>query len=653
MLKVFRDNLKNLSWVLWAVIAVFILLVFVDFGGGGPQGGGAGDAAAWVGDEKITWGEFQRQYQNLERQFRDAYGDQYSSELAEQLQLPLRAIEQLVNEKVALAEAREMGLMVTDAEVREEILSIPGFVDEQGRFLSEEQYRRVARANGFAGPGDLEEAVRSDLLLGKLNRVLTQNIHVTEQQVEDAYREEVERARVRYLALPRTLFSAEVDPSAEELESYYEAHREEYRLPERRTVDYLLVEEALLRAQMEISEEELRRYYEENPEEFTREAQVRARHILLRTGGERTQEQAVAEIEELRRRIEGGEDFAAVAEEASEDPGSAAQGGDLGFFGRGRMVPEFEEAAFGAETGELVGPVTSPFGVHLLEVTDRRPEGKTPFAEAEAAIKNRLVSERLDEEAAEVAARLSSTVREAVVEEGADAVAAMRSAAEDHPAARFATTQPFGRGDLVPGLGRVPAFADAAFATGAGELAEEVVDTPRGPVLLRVSEVEEPQVPPLADVLPQVRQAVVQDRLQDLAGERLAALRERIEEGGATLEAAAEELGVEVVESEELGIGDRIQGLGGAPALTEAVFAAEEGELVGPLDYPQGAVLIEVAERSGFDPEDLAARRDEIARRLSRERANQLLGALVAERKRTEGVRYDRQLTEQFGTAAS
>ncbi|MFW6175503.1 MAG: SurA N-terminal domain-containing protein, partial [Acidobacteriota bacterium] len=189
MLKVMRDNLKKLAWVLWAVIAVFILLVFVDFGGAGGPGMTAGrDAAAWVGDEEISWNQFQRRHEALERQMREAYGDEYSTEVARQLQVPRRAIEDLVNDAILLEEARRIGIRVTDAELQETILSLPGFTDEQGRFIGAEAYERIARANRYGTPARLEEAIRQDLLRQKLLDVLRQTVHVSDAGIERAYR---------------------------------------------------------------------------------------------------------------------------------------------------------------------------------------------------------------------------------------------------------------------------------------------------------------------------------------------------------------------------------------------------------------------------------------------------------------------------------
>lgn len=652
MLKVMRDNLKKLAWVLWAVIAVFILLVFVDFGGAGGPGMTAGrDAAAWVGDEEISWDEFQRRHEALERQMREAYGDQYSTEVARQLQVPRRAIEDLINNAILLEEARRIGIRVTDAELQETILSLPGFTDEQGRFIGAEAYERIARANRYGTPARLEEAIRQDLLRQKLLDVLRQTVHVTEAQIERAYRKDVERAAIRYLLLPRSRFAEEARADREALEAHYQEHREEFRLPEQRVIDYLLVDKGLLRAQMEIPEEELRAYYEEHVDDFTREEQVRARHILLRTGGERSPDEARTQLEEARRRIEGGEDFAAVARELSDDPGSAQQGGDLGFFGRGRMTPEFEEAAFVAEQDELVGPVETPFGLHLIQVTDRREGGRTPFEEARNAVRSRLAAERVDDRAAE----LATEVRNRVAEAAPDAVVeTMRQVAEENPAVRFETTEPFGAGDVVPGIGRSQELHETIAALEPGELAGGTVTTPRGPMAVRLAEVRDPRVPPLDEVEAQVRRAVEQERQQELARQRLEEVRRRLDEG-ATLDEVASELEVELVETEQFGQAEAIQGLGPAPDVKEAALAAAEGELVGPLEAGEGALLFEVTERKGFDPQELAERRDEIRERLVGERVNQLLSSLVRERRREMGVRYSDTLLEQFdvGPAAT
>lgn len=645
MLKSMRDNIKHLAWLLWLVIAAFIAIEFSIFGG--PGSPVTGDTAAALGSYEVGWRELERAHRNLQNQYRSIYGDQFNAELAQQLQLKRQALERLFNDRILLSEARGLGLEVSDEEVRETLLE--AFSRPGEGFIGQEEYEARVRGE-FGSVAAFEEIVREDLLRQKLLAAVSETVYVSEADVERKYREDVERAAIRYLLLPRSRFAEEARADRESLERYYEEHREEYRLPEQRVVDYVLVDKGILRARMEIPAEELRAFYDQNPEEFAREEQVRARHILLRTGGERTAEETRAEIEEIRRRIEGGEDFAAVAREVSEDPGSGAQGGDLGFFGRGRMTPEFEEAAFGAETGELVGPIETPFGLHLIEVIERRQGGQVPFEEARETVRNRLASERLDARATELAAE----IRGALADVSAGEVRArMEALVEENPAVRFETSAPFGQGDVIPGIGRSPELTAAAFSLAEGELAEGVVDVPRGPMVVRLAEVREPRVPELDEVEARVRAAVEQERQQDLAEARLREVRGSLD-GDMTFEEAASELGVEPVEAPEFGAGGTIQGLGFVPGVTEAALAAEQGEIVGPVTTPQGAVLFEVTERKGFDAQELAERRDEIREQLVQQRTERLLSSMIIERKRQEGgILLSRDLQEELGGGAA
>jgi len=653
MLKVFRENLKNLSWILWVVIAIFILLVFVDFGRSRQSDTPLG-AAATVGDHEVTWADFQRRYQYMENQYRSLYGDRFNSDVAKQLQLPRQAIEQLLNDQVLLDEAQGMGLSVSDDEVRKVILGIPGLVDDNGNFVGEEQYKRFAQANNYSSPAALEAAVRQDLLRQKLFNVLTQTSHVSPAEVEKAFRDESVRAAVSFIQLPRSELASQVNVSQDDVQSYYDQHRSEYELPEQRVADFLLVDKALLRAQLDISDDELKTYYDEHKDDFTREEQVRARHILLRTGGDRTEDQARQQLEKIKARVQGGEDFGTIARQVSEDPGTKDKGGELGYFGRGRMTPEFEKAAFNAKAGDLVGPVKTPFGLHLIQVQDHRQGGTIPFEDAKSAVRSRVAAARVDQEATE----LANTLRTKLAEDdagGDDVAERMKALADDNPAVRFVTSQPFNQAGLISGLGRAPAFAQAAFSLEAGQLADGVIDTPRGPTILALQKVIEPHVPPLDQVEPRVRQALTQQRAQETAMKRLQEAKKQVEEG-TPLEQVATDLGLQVQESGEFGATQPIKGLGGDTSLSKAALDAKLGDVVGPLATAQGAVLMKVTDYTGFDADAFAEKRPQIRQRLARERAQKLLSAIVQKRRQQEGVRYDPKLRDEFdigGTTAS
>lgn len=641
MLKVFRDNLKYLSWVLWAVIIVFVLFVFVDFGATVPTGTSGEESAATVGDRRVSFGEYQNRYRQTEDFYREAYGEQFTPELAKRLRLELQVLEQLVNEKILLIEAERAGLAVTDGEVRRQILEYPAFQNEGGGFVGQDVYERILRSSGLS-PDGFEQQVRRDLLVGKLRDVVAASVYVPASEVEEAYRERTERTAVRYLRLPADRFRDEVEVTDDEVEAWYQAHRRELERPEQRRVAYLLVDNNAIRGEIELSEEELRAAYEERREEFTREEQVRARHILLEVGPERDPEVVRAEMAEIRQRLEEGEEFAALARELSEDPGTAESGGDLGFFGRGRMVPEFEDAAFAAGLGEVVGPVETAFGLHLIEVIERREAGVRPFEEVRGALESRLLAERSRQLGERRAAELAERLRR----EGVTTPEAMEGVAAEAPAIELARPEAFARDDSVAGVGRAPAFVGAAFAL-AEESVSDPVPVPRGWAVLLLEEAIPPRIPELAEVADEVRGEVAGEKAAELARQRLAAARERVA-GGEPLEEVAADLGLEVEESGSFGRRGAAGSLGMAPEVARLAFSLDEGELGGPLEVDGDALLFEVAERRRFDPDEFAEERDGTLSNLEQERVSELLAAIVERRRDELRVTYNPRLLETF-----
>jgi len=643
MLKVFRDNLKYLSWVLWGVILVFILFVFVDFGGGVPGPVQQTASAAQVGGDEISYGEFQRAYRQTEDAYREAYGGQFTPELARQLQLPLQVLETLVQQRILLAEADRMGLTVSDAALQKELLKIPIFLDEQGNFVGTERYRQLVRSVGYASPEGLEESIRTQMLLDKLNQVMADNVIVSDSDVERAYREQAERARIRYVKLPISDFREEVELTAEEVETFFTENIEEFRLPERRAVDYLMVDVNAIRQGLEVSEEELRAYYTEHAAEYESEEQVRARQILLQVNDQRTADQARQELEALRARIEAGEDFAELARQLSEDPVSSQQGGDLGLFGRGQILEEVETAAFGASPGELVGPIQSGFGLHLLEVMEHLPGGLPNFAEMQETLSRRLLAERAresgDAQAAELAERIA---KENLLDQ-----ASFQQLAEGNDAFSFQSTPAFGRSDNVPGIGRSTPFSLAAFDLQEGE-ASEPVRIGSGWAILRLSEVEAPRLPEVAEVEAEVRTRLRDLRAEEGARARFAEAHARVA-SGAALDTVAAELGATVEETTEFAAGGSVGDLGANVEISAAALALEQGDVGQPILAGTDLVLFQVSERKHFDPMEFAAGQEETRAELANERLNQMIASLVAERRVELEVTYDPNLTANLG----
>lgn len=641
MLKVLRDNLKYLSWILWIVILIFVAFVFVDFGGGLAGGQGNRAAAATVGGSSISYAEFQREYRRVEAQYRQAFGESFTPELANQMRLPLQALDNLVDQRLLLAEADERGLAATDGEVREAILEIPGLKDASGAFIGEDNYERFVRANGYS-VRDFESTVRNQIRLTKLSAIFSASVAVSDAEVEQSYRDQAERASIRYMVLPAAQFQAQAAVSPEELATYFAAHREEFRLPVQRVIHYLLVDTVRTRAKMTFETSELEAYYNAHLDDWKQAEQVRARHILIKIDANRDAAEAERQIAAAKARLDAGEDFAQLAAELSEDPASKARGGDLGFFARGRMIKEFEDSAFGAPLATVVGPIRTSFGYHLLETLEKRAAGQRPFSEVEPQVRSRLAAERAEAQAEARANELAAKIaaEKLTGEEAWKALA-------DNDAVTFLVTPPFGRDERVPGIGRGTPFSSAAFALEPGK-ASTPVKIARGFAILELKEERESRLPELAEVEPRVRQAAERAKSERLAIARLASARSEIA-AGKSFDDAAKDLEIEVKEGGEFGRDGSVTGLGNAPEVVAAALAARAGEIAGPVLATQGAVLLEVTARKSFDPAAFAAEKQTTRETLERNEVNRLLAALLEQKKREQKVQYDRPLLEQFG----
>jgi peptidyl-prolyl cis-trans isomerase D len=643
MLKVLRDNLKYLSWVLWGVIIVFVLFVFVDFGGGVPGPALRTAAAAVVGGEEISYGELQRAYQKTEEAYRDAYGTQFTPELARQLQLPLQVLEQLIQRRILLGEAATMGLAISDAELQKELLKQPIFKDETGGWVGDERYRQLVRSIGYSTPEDFEENIRTQLLLTKLNRVVANNIVVSDDDIERAYRESAETVKIRYVKIPVSTFRDDSEFAAGDVDAYFQEHIEEFRLPERRSVDYLLVDTNAISAGLSVSDDEVREYFQQNSDQYETEEQVRARQIMLQITDERTAEQALAELQEIAARIEAGEDFSKLATELSDDPMSKSQGGDLGLFGRGQYLEEIENAAFSAQPGEIVGPVQSTFGYHLIQVTEHLPGGLPAFDDMADSLRRRLIAERARESAEAKGMELAERIRR----EGLTAREAFELMAQGDEAIAFQSTPAFGRSDNIAGVGRSTPFSASAFALSMGDTSEPV-RVGSGWAVMRLADVEEPRLPELTEVESEVRSRLRDLRTEETAMARLVAARQQLV-AGSSLEDVAAGLDAAVEESSEFSVGQSLGDLGVNAEITAAALTLEQGASAAPLMVGTDIVLFEVSDRQHFNSTEFEADRDATRAELADQRLGELLATLVASRREELSISYDPKLMDNLG----
>lgn len=649
MLKTFRENFKHLKWVLWAVIAIFVVFVFVDWGMGSSRGGGGVEFAAKVGSSKITDVEFRREYVQAEERYRQMYGQSFSPELARAMNLPSQVLNSLVDRRLLRAEADRLGLTVSDEEVTARILRMR---DQQGNllfvkdgaFVGEKIYRRMLAGAGLS-PEGFEADTREQALMEKLNRFVTESSFVGEDELKADFEGRTVKAKIAYALVPAPALAPDSIPDAE-AEAHFKKSPSDYQLPERRKGKYLLVETAQLRAEAgrKVTDADIAAEYSKNLDTYKKGEEVTVRHILYKADGTPAADAAArAKADAAVKKLKGGADFAALAKAESEDPGSKASGGELGAISRGRMVKEFEDAAFGAAQGDIVGPVKSPFGFHVLQVTARSAERVQPLFEVSASIRGRLEEARAGDEARRLARELADRVTKLGKKPSDDDLRKLT-----RPGVTFNETELLARSDAPAGIGPNPAFMQLLFSLPVGEVSEPVA-TARGEAILKPTELKAAGPAAFADVKARVKADLAKKKQEETA---LAAARAAMTPG-ATLEAIAQAAGVKVETPEAFPKSGPVPGLGSSKALLDLAFATPAGETKGPVWVAdRGAAILRVVEVTPFDAAAFAKQKVEALDRLRQQKSGRLFQSLVQRLRADARIEVNKELLARYSGQA-
>ena len=387
--------------VLLAVVLAFVVTIFYEWGvrsGGAPTR----SEVATIFGQPVSVREFQNISNALQQQYRAVFRMQPDVDLNTQFNFREMALEELARRAILLRLAQQYGVVVTQQELEDHIAGMAPFQD-QGRF-SLARYQALLRSQvPPIAPRQFEEQQRQALLLQKVTTLLTEGIQVTDAEVEQTYRRDYERMAARYVLLPAASLEARVTMTDEELQGYYEAHKERYREPEQRQIRYVTIPVQRFTQHYEPAAEDVSEYYTSHLDRFQSQEQVWARHILFKVASSAAaeqEEQARSRAEAVLASLRNGADFATLAQQHSEDTATATQGGDLGYFPRGQMVAPFEETAFSLPVGQLSELVRTPFGWHILQVEDKREATTRPLAEVEQEIKDKLRDEKASDAAA-------------------------------------------------------------------------------------------------------------------------------------------------------------------------------------------------------------------------------------------------------------
>jgi peptidyl-prolyl cis-trans isomerase D len=396
MLQKMREQARGVFG--WIIIGAIILVMAI-FGFGALNFFVASEpAVATVGDVEIRQSELLARVDRQRRQILASMGPDADASAIDEAALRERVLTGLIQRNLLLEGARDAGMGVPAPALDDVIVRTPEFRTD-GRF-DEDRFRIVLRSAGLT-PVGYREALGEDLLVEQISSGVGDSAFVTDTELERMAALARQQRDVAWLAFDPSSYEDGIQVTEEEARSFHEDHSDRYRAPEQVSLRYLRLDRSELAAGQEITEEQLQTAYTAEVEAFEGQEQRRASHILLATGDERSEEDALALAEELRQRIRDGEDFEALAEEYSDDPGSADKGGDLGFATRDTYVPPFEKALFALEQGELSEPVATDFGVHLIRLEGVRQAEPPSFARMrpmlEERLRDRAAGERFDE----------------------------------------------------------------------------------------------------------------------------------------------------------------------------------------------------------------------------------------------------------------
>jgi peptidyl-prolyl cis-trans isomerase D len=518
MLQSIHDKLKG--WLAGVVLGA-IGLVFVFWGINWTLS--APTYAAKVNGSEVSAEEVRQAYQQqlaqAERQSNGSLSD------AQRNDIKMRVLNDYVNSEALVTRADKLGYRVTDQQLLQAMAQIPIF-QVDGKFDYAHAVA-VLRAQGRSIP-EIEALFKRDVKLRQLDSALTLSSFATAAEIKQINALTKQQRELAWLTLSAEKYASQAVPDDAALKTYYDAHKSDYMTPETVDLHYVEISLAQLGSKVNVDDAQLKAYYDEQkaktPELFVQPEQRRVSHILFPVANPKDDAAVKAKAEEILKRAQAGEDFSKLAKEFSQDPGSAQQGGDLGWSERKAWVPPFADAAFSMKVDEIRGPVKTQFGYHILKLAGIQPTAVKTFEQSKADLETdyrRTQAEKLFNDA-----------------QDALADAALQNTTDINVVARKAgltvlEVPAFSRIDGGGALGKVPAVIDAAFNQDVldGRLSPMVeVEKGRG-VVLRATDHKLPQQKPLDAVRNDVVAAWKKQRGMELAAAAAADAVKRLQAG--------------------------------------------------------------------------------------------------------------------------
>ncbi|MBI3054569.1 MAG: SurA N-terminal domain-containing protein [Betaproteobacteria bacterium] len=358
------------------IVLAIIFVPFAFFGVDSYFRAGGGESIATVGGQPVTEQEFALALQGRQNELQRMAGGRMDPALLDSSELRFAVLDGIVRQRLLVSQAVRSGLLVSDQQLQQIISEQPAF-QEDGKF-SRARYEELLRRQGMT-PIGFENSLRRDLMVERVSNAYRATTIVPNAVAERLLRINAQQREVSQSVLAPENFVAQVKLEAGAAKQHYDAHQNEFQLPEQARLEYLVLALDAIAAQVEVSADEVKQFYEQNLKQYARGDERQASHILIAVDAKASAEEkqaARARAEQLLQQArKNPAAFPELARKNSQDPGSAANGGDLGFFPRGAMTKPFDDAVFQMKAGEIAGPVQSEFGYHVIRLTAVKGRG--------------------------------------------------------------------------------------------------------------------------------------------------------------------------------------------------------------------------------------------------------------------------------------
>jgi peptidyl-prolyl cis-trans isomerase D len=618
---------KFIFWAIILVVAAFMVVTLVPGIFSAEPGGDGSKTYATVRN-----GGFFGRYLTTNSEVTTTQVQRLASRMLQQQKLPdmlmpyamRRASESLVQEEVLNYEASKLGLQATDQDLRHELQkgSFAEYIFPNGQFVGEDRYANFVSMAFNMSVAEFETTLKRELTIARLQQFETAGVTVRDADVRKEYMDQGTKVKFDYAVLTQDDVTKSINPSDSELEAFFQAHAKQYAnaIPEMRKIEYFAFDPGQIpNGNVKPSDADLHAYYQKHIDQFQVKEQVKVRHILIKVpqgADAATDAAAKKKAEDIRKQILAGGDFAKLAAENSDDPGSKSQGGELGFIQRGQTVPEFEKAAFGLEPGQTSEPVKTQFGYHIIQTEQKDTAHTRSFDEVKSQIEP-IVERDMQLKAAQAyGQQLASEAQKQ----------GMQRTAEAHHL-QLQTTDYLARNGTVPGVPDGAPMLSGAF-TAKKDAAPQMVSTGEGFAVYTVVDVRAAHAPSFADY----KQHILDDYRADQAPSLLAKKTQQLAEDAKSgnLEQAAKAVGASYKTSDLVGRDGTVPDIGTIAANASQIFALSQGQIGGPFDTARSGYVVKLEEKQEPTPADLAAHFDETRDKLLNDKRERVFSIFVS-----------------------